>query len=112
MMIGIGRITTAMSSEVTQTVNSSLDVQVVLDYIVMHAVQLSQAKEGTLYTIDHDALAQRANHGRSAETIQLSSADRVKLGSGSIGARCVALRKPVQIQRKNIRNTILSISSC
>ena len=84
-------------SELTQAVNSSLNVQDVLDKIVTHAVKLSGAREGTMYTLDGDALTQRANFGRSESMLKVSGNNKVTINSDSIGARCLRERAPVQI---------------
>ena len=53
--------------EVSQAVNSTLDLQTVLTTIVAHAAQLSGTEGGAIYEYDEDARAFRAaRHARHA----------------------------------------------
>jgi signal transduction histidine kinase/DNA-binding response OmpR family regulator len=84
--------------EVVQAVNSSLDLQQVLVTIITHAVQLSQAKEGTIYEFDEAAgiFEPRANYGASDAMIEALRESRIRLGDTTVG-RCTAERAPVQL---------------
>src|SRR5262249_59548785 len=57
--------------EVTQAVNSTLDLATVLSTIVAKAVELSGTEAGSIYVVDPttQALQLRASHGMSDELI-------------------------------------------
>jgi signal transduction histidine kinase/DNA-binding response OmpR family regulator len=84
--------------DVVQAVNSSLDVQQVLITIVTHAVELSHAKEGTIYEYDEaeEVFAPRANYGASQAMIEALHESRIRLGDTTVG-RCAESRAPVQL---------------
>lgn len=84
--------------DVVQAVNSSLDLQQVLITIVTHAVQLSQAKEGTIYEYDETAevFEPRANYGASQAMVEALYESRIRLGDTTVG-RCAEARAPVQL---------------
>ncbi len=83
---------------VVQAVNSSLDLQQVLVTIVTHAVQLSHAKEGTIYEYDEAAgvFEPRANYGASQAMIDALHESRIRLGDTTVG-RCAEARTPIQL---------------
>ncbi len=84
--------------DVVQAVNSSLDLQQVLVTIVTHAVQLSHAKEGTIYEYEEAAgvFEPRANYGSSHAMIDALHESRIRLGDTTVG-RCAEGRAPVQL---------------
>ena len=84
--------------DVVQAVNSSLDLQQVLVTIVTHAVELSHAKEGTIYEYDEAAevFEPRANYGASQRMIDALHESRIRLGDTTVG-RCAEARTPVQL---------------
>jgi signal transduction histidine kinase/DNA-binding response OmpR family regulator/HAMP domain-containing protein len=84
--------------EVVQAVNSSLDLQQVLVTIVTHAVQLSQAKEGTIYELDEASgiFEPRANFGASDAMVEALRESRIRIGDTTVG-RCAQERVPVQM---------------
>jgi len=84
--------------DVVQAVNSSLDLQQVLVTIVTHAVQLSHAKEGTIYEYDEAAgvFEPRANYGASQAMIDALHESRIRLGDTTVG-RCAEARTPIQL---------------
>jgi GAF domain-containing protein len=72
---------------VSQTVNSTLDLQEVLTTIVAHAAQLSGIEGGAIYEYDEAAqvFTLRATHGMSEELITVVQALRIRLGETVIG---------------------------
>jgi signal transduction histidine kinase/DNA-binding response OmpR family regulator len=84
--------------EVVQAVNSSLDLEQVLVTIVTRAVQLSQAKEGTIYELDEasDVFEPRANFGASEAMVEALRESRIRVGETTVG-RCAVQRAPVQL---------------
>jgi signal transduction histidine kinase/DNA-binding response OmpR family regulator len=84
--------------DVVQAVNSSLDLQQVLVTIVTHAVQLSGAKEGTIYEYDEasEIFEPRANVGASANMIAALRESRIRIGDTTVG-KCAETRAPVQL---------------
>jgi signal transduction histidine kinase/CheY-like chemotaxis protein len=84
--------------DVVQAVNSSLDLQQVLVTIVTHAVQLTGAKEGTIYEYDEAAgvFEPRANYGASDAMIAALRESKIRIGDTTVG-RCAEERAPVQL---------------
>lgn len=84
--------------DVVQAVNSSLDLQQVLVTIVTRAVELSQAKEGTIYEYDETAevFEPRANYGASQAMVEALYESRIRIGDTTVG-RCAEARAPVQL---------------
>jgi signal transduction histidine kinase len=85
-------------NEVSQIVNSTLDLEALLTNIVSHAVQLTGSDAGAIYEFDEAAgrFFLRVTHGMSEEHIEALRAMAVKAGEGAVG-RAVAARAPVQI---------------
>ncbi len=85
-------------SEVSQAVNSTLDLQQVLSTIVTRAVQLSSTDIGAVYEHDEQTgeLRLRATYGASTEIVELMIAKSLRVGEGATG-RAVAERTPVEI---------------
>ncbi|MBO0711758.1 MAG: GAF domain-containing protein, partial [Acetobacteraceae bacterium] len=84
--------------EVSQAVNSTLDLAAVLATIVAKAVQLSDTEAGAIYVYE-DAERQfrlRATHGESQELIDAIAEREDDLGDTSIG-EATQTRAPVQI---------------
>ncbi len=89
--------------EVSQAVNSTLDLETVLTTIVGRAVQLSRTDAGAIYVFDEERKEFRmhATYGMS-ETMIAAIADRhIGLGDANIGA-ATTQRKPIQVP--DIRN--------
>ena len=86
-------------SELVQTVNSSLDMQEVLEKIVSQAVKISGAQDGTIYVLDNEGqfLMPQANHGVSEAMLMALHQSRATIASTTVGARCIQQRGPVQI---------------
>jgi len=84
--------------DVVQAVNSSLDLQQVLVTIVTRAVQLSQAREGTIYELDETSgvFEPRANFGASDTMIEALRESRIRIGDTAVG-RCAQERMPIQL---------------
>ena len=85
--------------EVGQAVSSSLDIQSVLNSIVTHAVDLSQADAGTIYEFDEAAqvFVPRANYGIAEEMIEALRQSHIRLGEtlvGQAGSKRVAVQIP------------------
>jgi signal transduction histidine kinase/DNA-binding response OmpR family regulator len=83
--------------EVSQAVNSSLDLQTVLTTIVTHAVDLSGTDGGAIYEFDEatQEFQLRATHGMSAELIETIREAHIRLGETVIG-QAALMRAPVQ----------------
>ena len=84
--------------KVSQTVNSTLDLQTVLTTVVSHAVQLSGTDGGAVYEFDEsgDVFELRATVGMSEELIGAVQAARIHLGETVIG-QAAARREAVQV---------------
>ena len=84
--------------DVVQAVNSSLDLQQVLVTIVTRAVQLSHAKEGTIYELDEASgvFEPTANFGASDAMVEALRESRIRIGETAVG-RCAEERVPVQL---------------
>jgi signal transduction histidine kinase len=85
--------------EVGQAVNSTLDLETVLNTIVTRAVQLSNAKAGVIY--EYDEGAQRFDrisgaYGLDEDLRAVLSAAPLHLGEGAAG-QAAAQRAPVQV---------------
>ena len=83
--------------EVTQAVNSTLDLAIVLSTIVAKAVQLSDTEAGSIYVADPatQEFHQRATHGMSEELIDELNRQDIGIGEKTI-ADAAARRAPVQ----------------
>jgi GAF domain-containing protein len=83
--------------DVSQAVNSTLDLATVLDTIVAKAVQLSGTDAGTIYEFDgqQQELLMRSNYGMDESTI-VALRGHVGIGEPTIG-QAVKDREPVQI---------------
>jgi signal transduction histidine kinase len=84
--------------EVSQAINSTLDLQTVLTQIVSHAVHLSGADGGSIYEYDdqHRAFLLRAANQMDEELIEAFRANPIRLGEGAVG-RAAAVREPIQV---------------
>src|SRR5450759_2281833 len=89
--------------EVSQAVNSTLDLETVLTTIVGRAVQLSRTDAGAIYVFDEERKEFRlhATHGMSEAMIAAITDRHIGLGDANIGA-ATAQRKPIQVP--DIRN--------
>ena len=85
-------------AEVSQAVNSTLDIEQVLETIVSHAVQLSSADGGAVYEADEggDQFRLRATYGLPQELVEALRARPLRPGEGATG-RAAVMREPVQI---------------
>ena len=89
--------------EVSQAVNSTLDLETVLTTIVGRAVQLSHTDAGAIYVFDEERKAFRlhATYGMSETMIAAIRDRKIGLGDANIGAAATQ-RKPIQVP--DIRN--------
>src|ERR1019366_6286026 len=89
--------------EVSQAVNSTLDLETVLTTIVGRAVQLSRTDTGAMYVFDEKRKEFRlhATYGMSEAMIAAITGRQIGLGDANIGA-ATAQRKPIQVP--DIRN--------
>ena len=89
--------------EVSQAVNSTLDLETVLTTIVGRAVQLSGTDAGAIYVFDEERKEFRlhATYGMSETMIAAITDQHIGLGDANIGA-ATAQRKPIQVP--DIRN--------
>jgi GAF domain-containing protein len=89
--------------EVSQAVNSTLDLNTVLSTIVGRAVQLSRTDAGAIYVFDDERGEFRlhATYGMSERMIAAIADRRIGLGDSNIGPAAIQ-RKPIQIP--DIRN--------
>jgi two-component system NtrC family sensor kinase len=85
--------------EVSQAVNSTLDLETVLTTIVGRAVQLSHTDAGTIYVFDEDRKEFRlhATFGMSETMIAAISDQHIGLDDGNNIATATTQRKPVQV---------------
>src|SRR5262249_10600289 len=84
-------------SEVSQAVNSTLNIEQVLNAIVVRAVQLSSADAGLVYELEKDGRLQpRATHGVPPEVASELAGKPLTLGESVVG-RAAAVRSTVQI---------------
>ena len=84
--------------EVSQAVNSTIDLETVLSTIVAKAVALSRTEAGAIYVADgtHKELRLRATHGMSDAMIAALTRQGVGFGETTV-AQAIAQRAPVQI---------------
>src|SRR5207244_342575 len=84
--------------EVSQAINSTLDVETVLTTIVAKAVQLSGTEAGAIYTFDESRqeFRLRATHGMDQAMIAAIRDRRIGAGETAIG-KAAAERTPLQI---------------
>jgi GAF domain-containing protein len=89
--------------EVSQAVNSTLDLETVLTTIVGRAVQLSRTDAGAIYVFDEERKEFRlhATFGMSGTMTAAITGRHIDLGDANIGA-AAAQRKPIQVP--DIRN--------
>ncbi len=85
-------------ADVTQAVNSTLDLQKVLEAIVQRAMQLAEANVGTIYELDEakGELTLRAATGVSPEIVDRWRSTTMRVGEGASG-RAVATGAPIEI---------------
>jgi signal transduction histidine kinase len=85
-------------AEISQAVNSTLDLDQVLDTLVTRAVQLSSSDNGIVYELDEvsGTLHPRASHGFSPGLVEEFAAKPLLLGESLVGRAAVA-RAPVEI---------------
>ena len=85
--------------EISQTVNSTLDLETVLTSIVRHAVQLSIADAGTIYEFDEteQVFIPRINYGLSDEFIQAIRESKQRVGDNTVLGQSAEKRSPEQI---------------
>jgi GAF domain-containing protein len=85
--------------DVSQAVNSTLDLATVLSTIVSRAVQLSGTEAGAIYEFDQQQteLQLRSTYGMSEELIQALRDHHLGLSEPTID-RAVSYREPVQIE--------------
>jgi GAF domain-containing protein len=84
--------------EVSQAINSTLDVETVLTTIVVKAVQLSGTEAGAIYTFDQSRqeFRLRATHGMDEVMIAAIQDRGIRIGETVIG-RAAVERTPIQI---------------
>jgi signal transduction histidine kinase/HAMP domain-containing protein len=85
--------------DVSQTVNSTLDLETVLISIIRHAVQLSKADAGTIYEFDEteQVFIPRTNYGVSDEFIQVMRDSRMQVGDKTVLGQSAKKKLPEQI---------------
>src|SRR5262249_46160921 len=84
--------------EVSQAVNSTLDLETVLTTIVARAVQLSHTNTGAIYVFDEERKEFRlhATYGMSEAMTSAISGQHIGLGDGNVGL-ATTQRRPVQV---------------
>src|SRR6478672_5203056 len=82
--------------DVSQAVNSTIDLETVLSTIVTKAVQLSGTEAGTIYVFDEASqeFKLRANYGMDDALIAAVKGRHIRMGDTVMG-RALLLRKPV-----------------
>ena len=85
-------------AEVSQAVNSTLDLDQVLSTIVTRAVQLSATNFGAVYEYEEadEQLRLRATYGLDADVVEAMLAKTLRLGEGATG-EAAQTRAPVEI---------------
>jgi GAF domain-containing protein len=93
--------------EVMRAVNSSLDVDTVLETIISRAVTLSQADEGTIYEFDdaEEVFVLKATHGMAETRVTRLREARIKLGDTYLG-RAGLQREPVHVSDLQLDPTL------
>jgi signal transduction histidine kinase/DNA-binding response OmpR family regulator len=84
--------------DVSQAVNSTIDLETVLSTIVAKAVQLSGTEAGTIYVYDESSqeFRLRASYGMDDALLAAIKAQHIRMGE-TVVSRAVSQRKPVQI---------------
>ena len=84
--------------DVSQAVNSTLDLETVLTTIVGRAVQLSRTDAGAIYVFDeeHNEFRLHATYGMSEAMITAITDQHIGIGDSNIGA-ATTQRKPIQV---------------
>jgi GAF domain-containing protein len=84
--------------EVLRSVNSSLDLDTVLETIISRAVRLSDADEGTIYEFDaaQGVFVPKSAYGMTAERIDALRERRIRIGQTPLG-NSAAMRAPLHI---------------
>jgi signal transduction histidine kinase/putative methionine-R-sulfoxide reductase with GAF domain len=84
--------------EVSQAVNSTLDLETVLSTIVAKAVQLSSTEAGAIYTFYESGqeFRLRATYGMTEEMIQAIAGQHITIRDARMGA-ATTQRRPVQV---------------
>jgi signal transduction histidine kinase len=85
--------------EVSQAVNSTLDLETVLTTIVRRAAELSRTDAGAIYVFNEEREEFRlhATHGMSDTMIAAISGQHIGLGDGNNIAMATIERKPIQV---------------
>ena len=85
--------------EVSQAVNSTLDLETVLTTIVRRAVELSRTDAGAIYVFNEqrEEFRLHATHGMSETMIAAIGSQHIGLGDGNNIATATTERKPVQV---------------
>jgi signal transduction histidine kinase len=86
-------------SEVSQAVNSTLDLETVLSSIVRHAAKLSKADAGTIYEFDEEeqVFVPRINYGVSEEFIEALRKSGLHVGDKTVIGQAAEKRGPDQV---------------
>src|SRR5262245_53670885 len=86
-------------SDVSQAVNSTIDLEVVLSTIVAKAVQLSGTEAGTIYEFDEvsQEFRLRASYGMDEAMVAAVRDQPIQLGETSVVGRAAMQRAPVQL---------------
>jgi signal transduction histidine kinase/DNA-binding response OmpR family regulator len=85
--------------DVSQAVNSTIDLETVLSTIVAKAVQLSDTEAGTIYVLDEASQEFRlhSTYGMD-EALVVAIKDRpIRLGQGTVVDRATSQRKPLEV---------------
>jgi signal transduction histidine kinase/HAMP domain-containing protein len=85
--------------EISQVVNSTLDLETVLTRIVRHAVQLSKTDAGTIYEFDEEkqVFVPRINYGVSAEFVAALHESKLRIGDQTVIGQAAEKMAPEQI---------------
>jgi len=92
-------------AEVSQAVNSTLDLQEVLSAMVSRAVELSSADGGAVYEYneDREEFQARATYGYTPSMVTTVMATPLRINEGATG-RAAATRTPVQIPDLSVKD--------
>ena len=85
--------------DVSQAVNSTIDLETVLATIVAKAVELSGAEAGTIWVFDQESreFRMRTSYGMDAALIAGVNDHPIRLGDETVVDQAALLRKPIQV---------------
>ena len=107
MTLAVRSVNCAALGDVSQAVNSTLDLETVLSTIVTKAAQLSGTEAGAIYVFDdmQREFHLRATYGMDQELIEALTHQRIGLDEPNV-VQALALGEPVQVADLRRRATL------